>query len=146
MREFLGSHLRRALSGVVVGLPFAASAQVLPDAGQALRELEQQPKVFADPSARSDEAAPLVKKPQASTLAAPAADEVQMEIKRFVVDGNTVIETQQLQELLQALEGQTLTLSQLEAGIARIDELYRERGYPFAYAYLPAQTVEDGVF
>lgn len=68
-----------------------------------------------------------------------------VEVRRFAVEGNSVIATDALQALLAPLQGQSLMLAQLQAGAARITQLYRERGYPFAYAYLPEQTVEAGL-
>ena len=127
------------MSSVVWGLPFAATAQRGgADAGQALQSLEQKPPKLPEP-VEVDLAQPAVQAPVEADGGLP------IEVQRFVLDGNTVIDTEQLLALLKTMEGQSLTLSQLQAGIARITELYRERGYPFAYAYLPAQTVEEGV-
>lgn len=112
-------------------------AQALPDAGQVLDSVEQRRPSLPAPAAIDLDLPP---------PPAPAGhdDGPAMAVQAFAIEGNSAIATSDLQALLQPLEGQWLTLSQLEAGAARITRLYRERGYPFAYAYLPEQTVEAG--
>ncbi|WP_318531837.1 POTRA domain-containing protein, partial [Pseudomonas huaxiensis] len=39
----------------------------------------------------------------------------------------------------------TVSLGELQAGANRITRLYRERGYPLARAYIPAQEIDGGV-
>lgn len=138
MPLFLRTPLWCALSSAALGL--CAQAQTLPNAGQLLESLEQQRPLRPAP-ADIDLGLP------APPAAAAAADMQgpKIDVQRFAIDGNSAIATADLQALLQPLEGQSLTLSQLEAGAARITGLYRERGYPFAYAYLPEQTVEAGL-
>ncbi|MEG2632674.1 MAG: POTRA domain-containing protein, partial [Comamonas sp.] len=115
-----------------------AQAQALPDAGQVLDSVEQRRPALPAPAAIDLDLPP--------TPTPPAHDDgPAMDVQGFVIEGNSAIATSDLQALLQALEGQSLTVSQLEAGAARITRLYRERGYPFAYAYLPEQTVEAGL-
>lgn len=140
MHPFLHTPLWRALSAALLGLPlaFTAQAQVLPDAGQALESLEQSRPQLPAPAAIE------LTLPEDVTPAG-AEDGPAFEVQRFMIDGNTAIATDELLALLQPLQGQSLTLSQLQGGAARITQLYRERGYPFAHAYLPAQTVEDGM-
>lgn len=115
-----------------------AQAQALPDAGQVLDSVEQRRPALPAPAAIDLDLPP--------TPTPPAHDDgPAMDVQGFAIEGNSAIATLDLQALLQALEGQSLTVSQLEAGAARITRLYRERGYPFAYAYLPEQTVEAGL-
>ncbi len=125
-------------SAALVGLPLAASAQMLPDAGRALESLQQQPPTPPAPAAvelHIPEAPRPARTDNGLTIA----------VQGFAIDGNTALDTAQLQALLAPLAGQALTLAQLEAGVARITALYRERGYPFAYAYLPAQEIDNGM-
>lgn len=140
MQPFLHTPLWRALSAALLGLPLAfnAQAQVLPDAGQALESLEQSRPSMPAPAA-IDLTLPGDATP-ASADTGPAID-----VKRFAIDGNSAIASDELLALLEPLQGQSLTLGQLQAGAARITQLYRARGYPFANAYLPAQEVEDGL-
>lgn len=125
-----------ALSLALLGLQ--AQAQALPDAGQLLESVEQRRPTLPPPAAIDL---------QLPDTPLPAKDDggPVIDVQRFAIDGNTAIATADLQALLQPLEGRALTLSELEAGAARITRLYRERGYPFAYAYLPEQTIEAGL-
>lgn len=141
MRKFVRTSLWYALGTTVSAFPLAVVAQghVRPDAGQTLESLQQSRPVLPP-------APPAISLTLPDDSASVGADEgPPIDVQGFVVEGNTAIATSELQELLQPLAGQTATLSQLQAGAARITRLYRERGYPFAQAYLPAQTVDAGV-
>lgn len=136
MPLFLRTPLWCALSTALLGL--CAQAQTLPNAGQILESLEQK---------RPEQPAPATIELLLPDTPTPAADDTgpTIEVQRFAIEGNSAIDTADLLALLQPLEGQSLTLSQLEAGAARITQRYRENGYPFAYAYLPQQTVDAGL-
>lgn len=129
--------LATALATALLGLPPTAGSQALPDAGRALESLEQRRPTLPAP-APIDLHLPDV--PAAMQGGGPP-----VEVRRFAIEGNSAIACAELQALLSPLIGQSLTLSDIEAGIAAITRRYRERGYPFAYAYLPAQTVESGL-
>jgi hemolysin activation/secretion protein len=62
----------------------------------------------------------------------------------LVLTGDISVAREPLQALVREAEGQTLTLGQLQRFADRITEWYRERGYPFARAYIPAQTIDQG--
>lgn len=62
---------------------------------------------------------------------------------RFV--GVTVFSGEALQAELGDVIGTEKTFSELETLAALVTRYYRERGYPVARAYLPAQTIENGV-
>lgn len=130
--------LSRALAGALLGLPLAAGAQLLPDAGRVLESVEQRPPAQPAP-------APRVLPAPATPAPAPDDGGTPIPVQRFVIEGNTAIATQELQALLEPLAGQSLTLAELQAGLARITQRYRALGYPFAYAYLPPQTVDAGL-
>jgi len=127
-----------ALSLALLGLD--VRAQALPDAGQVLESVEPRRPARPAPAAIDLDVPPPAPPTPAEQDHGPAID-----VRRFAIEGNSAIATSDLQALLEPLEGQSLTLSQLEAGAARITRLYRERGYPFAYAYLPEQTVAAGL-
>ena len=67
------------------------------------------------------------------------------DVSRLVIDGNTVFSADKLHELISSLEGQALTLEQLEQGIDIITRYYRSQGYPLTRALIPEQVIEDGV-
>jgi len=137
LRLFFRTPLCSAFAGAALGLPLVASAQALPDAGRALESLEQRRPTPPAP-------APIDLRVPDGPAASSADGGTRIEVQRFALDGNTAIATPELLTLLAPLAGQSLPLSELEAGVARITQRYRELGYPFAYAYLPAQTVDAG--
>lgn len=115
----------------------ANAAPLVPDAGQTLRELQQQPAVNV-PRAASvlgiDENAKDSNKDGG----------VRFLIKRISISGNKEISTDQLQSLVADLMGAEHTLAELHAAAKRITAYYREHGYTVARAYVPAQEIKDG--
>jgi hemolysin activation/secretion protein len=118
-------------------LGFAAHAAP-PDAGQTMRELQQQPELAAP-----KEAAPL----RIEGEPAPKAQEVEdvrMVVKAIRVSGSSVFTAAELEALLADLTGGEHSLAELVEGAARITAYYRERGYVAVRAYLPPQEIRDG--
>ena len=119
-------------------LPFVsiAQAQVPPDAGQTLQQL--QPPI----------AAPRVSQPlqiQAPLDAAPVAPGGPAVTLRSVsLSGNTVVSQEALQAALGEVTGKTFDLAGLRGLAARITALYHASGYPFARAIVPPQGLEQG--
>lgn len=66
-------------------------------------------------------------------------------IKQLRITGNTLLPAAYLTQLATGLTGKTLTLTELQGVATRLTERYHAAGYPLAYAYLPPQTVRDGV-
>jgi len=66
-------------------------------------------------------------------------------VRRFRIKGNHWLPTSRVEALVAPAAGRTLTLGQIDAVVGRITDAYRAAGYPVAYAYLPAQTIRDGV-
>ncbi|MDP1634334.1 MAG: ShlB/FhaC/HecB family hemolysin secretion/activation protein [Gallionellaceae bacterium] len=62
------------------------------------------------------------------------------------IAGNRLFDTATLHALVRDAEGKELTLSQLGELAARITAYYRDHGYPLARAFIPAQTIRDGLF
>lgn len=117
----------------------ANAAPVAPDAGQTIRELQQQPKLSVPPTI-----SPLRIESESSSSGAPT-DSTRIAIKAVRVTGNTVIESVELDALVSGLVGGNHTFAELKEAAARITNLYHERGYILARAYLPAQEIKDGV-
>ncbi|MFY9260449.1 MAG: ShlB/FhaC/HecB family hemolysin secretion/activation protein [Gallionella sp.] len=116
----------------------AYAAPVAPDAGQTIRELQNQP-VFTPPAKA---ATPLQLEAESKRTA--GGDAVRIEVKAVRVTGNRVATTAELETLVADLVGER-SLAELDAGAARITAWYRQRGYAVARAYLPAQEIKDGV-
>lgn len=86
---------------------------------------------------------------QVINLPAPQAQKLNtattVALRQIIIQGNTLLPTTELAPLVDPLQGRTVTLADLQQGAAQITALYQKRGYPLAYAYLPAQQIKDGV-
>lgn len=125
-----------AWMGVLL-LPLPALAQPVPDAGRVLRET-------APPALHAPSPAPgLAVEPPAEDKAAPGGPKVTLKGVRFT--GNTVFAEAELSTALGEVKGRTFDLAGLQGLAMRITQYYRDKGYPFARALVPAQGLADGV-
>lgn len=76
---------------------------------------------------------------------APADNTKTFPVRQIEITGNTELPTDMLRAVVAPSEGKNLTLSDLNALADQISDLYHEHGYPLATAYVPAQTIENGV-
>ena len=136
-----GRALRPALAAALFLTPTlvfgsAHAAAPPPASGQILQEVK--PSATPAPNA-----APGL------TIQRPAASESPrtqaFEVRRFEITGATLLPTSDLHALVASGEGKTLTLADIDVLAARITDAYHRKGYPLAEAYVPAQTVSDGV-
>lgn len=127
-----------ALLALLFGAP-AAHAQARPDAGQAIGQIERAPLALP-PRQTLD-----INLPDEGTRPAAPADGTRLTVRAFRFAGNTAIPDEDLEALLSDLARRELTLAELQAGARRVTQLYRERGYPLARAWLPQQEIADGV-
>lgn len=131
----LRTGMRRLLT--VLAVVPSAWAQVPPDAGQVLRDLQPPPAFTRPPAA-------LPKQAESEAAPAPGQDEAKVLVRAISIVGNSAIPSAELQPLVAGLVGAEQTLGQLHAGARRITAYYRERGYLVARAYLPAQDITEG--
>lgn len=126
-------------NAMVVGLLSCATgaAAQAPDAGQVLQQ--QQQLVPALP--REGRAIRIPAPVEADT--APGGEKITVQSVRFA--GNTVLSTEVLTAALQGAMGQSLDLAGVRGLAQHVSEVYRSSGYPFARAFVPAQTLRDGV-
>jgi hemolysin activation/secretion protein/predicted porin len=80
--------------------------------------------------------------PEAKPTGEPST--VQLEVQRFVLQGNHQLSDAQLQAQLQPYTHKPLGLDGLREAAAQVTALYRARGYLVARAYLPAQDIQNG--
>jgi hemolysin activation/secretion protein len=78
-----------------------------------------------------------------SQQALPAS--ISLRVKDVVISGNSLIPTAALKALLAPVLGKRVPLSLLDAAVGKITAAYHAKGYILAYAYLPPQTIRDGV-
>jgi hemolysin activation/secretion protein len=114
-----------------------ASAQPTPDAGSLIQQIEQN-KAPALPPRGEGARRPSVPQPAAT----PSS--TQVDVKRFALQGNTLLDDEHLQTLLAPYRDRSLGLAELQQAAFDIGEAYAQAGW-LARAYLPRQDVSDGV-
>jgi hemolysin activation/secretion protein len=115
------------------------SAQQLPGIGDALRDAE---KTRPEPPPRTQ---PRIDVDRPVRPALPTRDATSFRVESIRLTGVTAFPEAELIALLRSYVGRDLTLDELNEAAAAITRLYRERGYPVARAYVPAQEIRDGV-
>ncbi|WP_413727692.1 ShlB/FhaC/HecB family hemolysin secretion/activation protein [Sodalis sp. RH19] len=116
----------------------AAKAEIAPDAGQSIREIQTKPPALPP---RQTLDLNLPDKPDTN----PTTSGPTMQVAQFKLTGNQAIGSADLLPLLADLRNRTVSFSELQAAAGRITLFYRHKGYPLARAYLPAQDVENGI-
>jgi hemolysin activation/secretion protein len=116
---------------------YPAYAQLVPDAGSVLRELER-----AEPPPK-----PPAPKPELRTLEVkptPADAGGKILVRAFRITGATLIPADELSQELSAYVGSEHTVTELRKIALRLSDYYRKKGY-FARALIPQQRVQGGV-
>ncbi|MDI3297475.1 ShlB/FhaC/HecB family hemolysin secretion/activation protein [Janthinobacterium tructae] len=114
----------------------AAQAQVPPDAGQTLQQLQP-------PIAAPRESQPLkIQAPLDSAPIAPGGAAVILNTVKL--SGNSVFSEETLRAALGDVTGKTFDLAGLRGLAQRITDVYQAGGYPFARAILPPQDLANG--
>lgn len=108
-----------------------------PDSGALL----QQNKAPPDVAPSSGSTGIVLESPGRATLPASAP----FVVNQIQIDGNTAFDTPTLHALVADVEGHEQTLQQLGEVVYRITSYYHDHGYPLARAYIPAQSIHDGV-
>jgi len=133
---------------LLAAAPFAFAQAVLTSteradrAGQLMQQLQKDPALRPGLPAQS---LPKIE-PQATPVVPdmePKPGEATFELKSVQFEGNTLISSARIEELLAPWQGKTLTLARLEQAVAQISALYREQGW-LAQALLPDQDVSEG--
>jgi hemolysin activation/secretion protein len=75
----------------------------------------------------------------------PTADTASFACRRIVFDESEVLNPGWLAEVASPYEGREVTVGELKSLVARINDVYREKGLATARAVLPSQEVVDGV-
>jgi hemolysin activation/secretion protein len=125
---WVSANVQGALAG-----PLSSS---VPSTGAVLRQTLTPPAALALPG-RVFELPEPANQSSSSTILIP--------VRKLEIEGNNLIDTNTLAALVQQAEGRELTLGALRDFVDRISQAYRNAGYPVAFAYLPAQSIRDGV-
>lgn len=129
--------LRHPLSIALALASSATWAQTAPDAGQVLQEVQPQE---VSPQSRSAD----VELPEQPLLDETMTDDQSVTIETVRFEGNSAFDTASLKAALAFEEQERYTLSELRGFANRISQFYRDQGFPFARAYLPAQRLGEG--
>lgn len=130
---------RLAKAGLSLVVFFSPLAQaVLPNAGQAIRDLEDT-RLSLPPPVKLQSPAP----PKDRTSASEDHT-TRVWVAGFRISGNQAISSEQLLSLLNDLAGRQLSLAQLQEAGLRVTTYYRQRGFVLAHAYLPKQEISGG--
>ena len=116
----------------------AARAADVPTPG-AVREQVQPRPVAPAPSP----AAPAVEAPKPRPALAPGGPAIL--VSRFVISGNSVISTADLEAQIASYQGRRLTLAEIYGVADTLTDYYHKAGYSLAQVTVPAQNVSSGV-
>jgi Hemolysin activation/secretion protein len=119
-------------SALVLAAP--AFAQAVPDAGQILRENQQQQRLTPPSTLPVQKEAPALPRPD---------NEVPFSVTHFRLTGVTQIPETEIQDALKPYLGHAITFTDLRKALAVITEVYQRHGW-LARAQLPEQDVSNG--
>jgi hemolysin activation/secretion protein len=66
-------------------------------------------------------------------------------VKRIKIEGNTLVRTRTLDKAVASYEGKESDLAELEKAAEAVTKVYADHGYGFARAFIPPQTLKNGV-
>ena len=108
--------------------------EALPQAGQILQQIERDAIIQQLPvQPVIEEAAPQ-----------PEDQGPKVVVKQFKFEGNQVISSAELEDALESLTGQPISITQLKGAADLIADYYREKGF-LATATLPEQDITEGI-
>lgn len=116
----------------------AAATPVAPTTGDILRQTEP-PKL-----PEQEKALPAIT-PQEYKAPLAESDAVTVAVKGFGFSGNTAFDDATLAALVREYEGKELGINGLKGVASVVTKYYRDRGYFVARAYIPKQTMAQGV-
>jgi len=75
----------------------------------------------------------------------PAASEIKLDLKGVVVDPSSVLSNEEINNITKDYVGKEVSVGDLYKAVARINDLYQEKGYFTCKAFLMQQTIENGI-
>jgi hemolysin activation/secretion protein len=119
-------------------LALAQAPTQIPDSGSVIRETREP---FRLPPPSPD----LAPRPPEPKPALGAQPKLRVKVAGFTFTGNTLIPEGELREKVQEFVGKELNFEGLNDATTEVRAYYRSRGYFLAQAYLPEQTIRNGV-
>ena len=127
-------------AGLVAIWSNSAWAQSIPNSGQLLTDVQKSDKEALTPTPTPD-----LIEPNAPRAAIKLPDGARVEVSRFRITGNKSFGGDLLANLVKPWESRVLDVDGLNEAAGAITRHYQSQGYLLAYAYLPAQKIEQGV-
>jgi len=124
------------LAPLLLGMSFAAEAQVAPDAGSLLQQIEKERPIVLPKKAPDD-----------LRVAPPALEAlpgVSVTVTRFRFDGNRLLDEATLSSAVAPYLDRPLGFQDLQRAALAVSNAYRRAGW-IARAYLPRQEIDKGV-
>lgn len=115
-----------------------ALSAATPNTGDILRQVEP-PKVPLTPKALPSVGAGDYKAPLS------AKDDAKVFVKSFKFSGHTAFSSEELSALVKPYEGKEVGINGLKEIASIITKHYRDNGYFVARAYIPAQSMDNGI-
>jgi hemolysin activation/secretion protein len=87
---------------------------------------------------------------QKKSAAAPADPNPQTQptgfsVTQFLVEGNTLLSADKIEEVLEKHKGQGRTMEDLENARSALEKTYNAAGYPTVLVNIPEQTIDEGI-
>lgn len=125
-----------------------AQAEALPSGalpGAISSELLRQPQRSLDRQAgQADDGTPVLKVPLVGDQKLPENAQLSFELASVVFSETAILDTTQLQALVQPYLGRKVGFAELQQLISAVNRLYDAKGYATARAILPPQRIENG--
>ncbi|MCK9574123.1 MAG: hypothetical protein M0R20_07020, partial [Candidatus Omnitrophica bacterium] len=132
----------------IITLSFGAFAQTVPSS-QTIGAGAQREKALEEQKAIEQQIEQKKKKPEIKEEPEKEAplppDTKKVQIKKIVVEGATLISEKELKGIVSEYEGKDLALPEMQKIADKITAAYREKGYSTSRAFLPPQTIKDGI-
>ncbi|MFA5272118.1 MAG: ShlB/FhaC/HecB family hemolysin secretion/activation protein [Candidatus Omnitrophota bacterium] len=120
-----------------------------PPTSQSIGAVDQQQKALEEQRMIEKQIETKRKKPQIEEekpAEAPAIPEgKKVLIKTIIVEGVTLLSDKDLKAVISQYEGKELYLSEMQKVADLITDIYRKQGHTTSRAYLPPQTIKDGI-
>lgn len=127
---------------IAATLVMAQGADVSPGAIQQQQQQELERRLLEE-RIQKRPAAPDISVPGGAP-GMPGAMEKTIRVEKIVVDPSAILPKEKIDAIIAPLEGQTVSLNDLQGAIDALNALYAEGGHATARAILPPQTIKDG--
>ncbi|MNG63583.1 Heme/hemopexin transporter protein HuxB precursor [compost metagenome] len=132
--------MKKIYLAVAITLTFSKPLAAIPNAGQVMRDVEQERQTLPPPS----DLAPEIKNTPPKSNNNVEDNAPRILVHGFLIEGNRALKTPDLLKKLKGFSGKKLALKDLQNATRIITQHYQEKGYALAKAYLPKQDVTGG--